>query len=162
MNPNLRIPAPYAPMHTRQLPAHLKNYVILAPPSTHFRPATCEEARCRAFTLGWETHLDEAVPALKDQADWIRRRTHGNQFEEWRAPGSSITVFRFPPFQPHPFGLEHRKHLVKIGRPEYFGVRDVSTGFELKLHQGAENGARDWVDDFATNQAKVARRVQEG
>lgn len=163
MNPNqFRIPAPKPPMHTRALPPHLKNYVILAPPSTHFRPATCEQVRCRAFTIGWETHCDEAVAELKDLAAWIRRGTHGNKYDEYRAPGSSITVFRFPPFQPRPFGLEHRKHLIKIERPELFAYRDVSTGWDLKLHAGAENGARDWVDDFATNQDKVARKVQEG
>lgn len=149
-------------MHRRALPAHMKNYVILAPPATHFRPATCAEVQCRAFTAGWETHLDEATEDGKQLAAYVRSGKHGNQFTEWRAERSTITVFRFPPWQPNPFGLEHRKHLVKLDRPEIFAVRDVDTGFELKQHRGAENGAQDWVDDFATNQAAVAKEYEKG
>lgn len=163
MRPDLRIPGDDRLMHTRRLPAHMTNYVILAPPSTHFRPATCEEVQCRAFTIGWENHLDEAVPALKELADWIRSGVHGNRFEEWRAPGSSITTFRFGPHQnPRKFSPKHREHKVKIERPEWFGVRNADTGWDLKLHAGAENGARDWVDDFATNQDLAARKRQRG
>ncbi|HJV15615.1 MAG TPA: hypothetical protein VJ625_17145 [Propionibacteriaceae bacterium] len=148
------------PMHQRPLPPGFKNYVILAPRATHFRPATCAEVQCRAFTIGWETHLDESTQTGQDLAQWIRGRSHGNQFTEWRAEGSTITVFRFPPFQPQPFGPEHRQHVIRTDRPEIFAFRDETTGFRLKQHRGAENGARDWVDDFATNQDAVATDKQ--
>lgn len=144
------------PMHQRALPPAFKNYVILSPRATHFRPATCAEVQCRAFASGWETHLDESTSDGAELAAWIRGRSHGNQYSEWRAEGSTITVFRFPPFQPRPFGPEHRQHVIKTDRPDIFAVRDISTGFQLQQHTGAGNGARDWVDDFATNQDKVA------
>lgn len=150
------------PMHQRTLPPNLKNYVILAPRATHFRPATCAEVQCNRFVTGWETHLDESTEDGRQLAAYVRSRKHGNQYTEWRAEGSSIVVFRFPPFQPYVFGAEHRQHVVKLDRPEIFAVRDVTTGFELKQHRGAENGARDWADDFATNQDKVAAKFNEG
>lgn len=150
------------PMHQRALPPNLKNYVILAPRKTHFRPATCAEVQCNRFMNGWETHLDVSTKDGLEAAEWIEAGKHGNKYTKWRAEGSTIVVYRFPPFQPYIFGIQHREHVVKTDRPELFGVRDVSTGFDLKLHQGAESGARDWVDDFATNQGKVAQKAQEG
>lgn len=161
MTPDLRIPAAGL-MHTRRLPPNMKNYVILAPPATHFRPSTCAEVQCDRFVNGWETHLDVATKDGLEAAEWIESGKHGNQYTKWRAEGSTIVVFRFPPFQPRIFGIEHREHRVKLDRPEWFGVRDVDTGWQLKLHSGAENGARDWTHDFATNQDLVAAKRREG
>jgi hypothetical protein len=151
------------PMHERALPAHLRNYVILSPPATHWRKAgSCEEANCRRWTDGWQTVFDESTDDGRSGAAYVRSRRHGNQFTEWRQPGSTIVTFRFPPHQPKPFCPQRGKHLIRLDRPEFFGVRDVSTGWRLKLHDGAENGARNWVDDFATNQDQVATKQNKG
>jgi hypothetical protein len=151
------------PMHQRALPAHLKNYVILSPPKTHWRPASsCEEANCRRWTDGWETVFDESTDDGKRGAAYVRSRRHGNQFTEWRQERSSIVTFRFPPHQPNVFCHMRGKHLIRLERPEFFGVRDVTTDFKLKLHDGAENGAVNWAHDFATNQDAVDKKVKEG
>jgi hypothetical protein len=151
------------PMHERVLPAQFRNYVILSPPATHWRKAgSCEEANCRRWTDGWQTVFDESTEQGRSGAAYVRSRRHGNQFTEWREPGSSFVTFRFPPRQPKPFCPKRGRHLIRLDRPEFFGVRDVDTGWRLKLHDGAENGARNWVDDFATNQDQVATKRNRG
>jgi hypothetical protein len=137
-----------------------KNYVILAPVATHWRPATCEEVACNRFTHGFDVWCDESDDSPAGgaaRARYLRSGVHGRRFEEYRAPGQSMVVFKFPPGQVA-FGDEHQNHRIRIERPEIFTVRDPVRG-DL-VHDGAEGGAVNWVDDFATNQDQVKTSIE--
>jgi hypothetical protein len=60
-------------------------------------PMTCEEARCKAFVLGWKTELDESIPQHAAAAAYIRKEC-GREFEECHDV-EGLTTFIFPPGQ---------------------------------------------------------------
>lgn len=138
-----------------ELPAHLmtKNYVLLAPLATHWRPATCQEVECAAWTTGWELVFPDG-PDRAERVAYVRADRVRAKREFLRADGA--IVFRFGPETPTYAGDgKHNQHRVRIDRPELFAVREPGAA-RLTLHRGRENGAVDWVDDFANNQIKVA------
>lgn len=149
-----------------RLPDHLKQgYHILAPVATHWRPATCEEVGCDRYINGFEVHVDESdLQPLggAERAEYIRNGS-GRKYSEWRTQ-AGITIFRFPPGQ-KPFGDEHDQHRVRLDRPELFVVSEVnphSGRREFTRHDGAQDGAVNWVDQFANHQDKLAAKAAEG
>lgn len=153
-----------------RVPAHLlKHYVLAAPRSTHWRPATCEEVRCSAFVDGWTSVFDESTELGRAQADYVRGKFTlpngekcGRKYTEYRRENSTLVTFRFFPGQ-KPFGDEHDNHAVPLGRPAIFAVIDpqVDNGTPY-IHDGVENGAVNWTDDFANHQDRLADKAKEG
>jgi hypothetical protein len=141
-------------------PHLLKNFVIAAPLQSHWRPATCEEAGCRKWRHGFEIRLDTSDPDPRAVArlKYLRDGGLGKRFTEWREPGQTVVVFRFPAGTRVP-GHEN-EHRIRVARPEIFAVRDPRSG--LYVHQGRGGGADDWVDQFANHQDKLADAHRKG
>ncbi len=135
------------------LPVHLmKTYAISAPRTTHWRPATCEEAACPHYLLGWVT----IVAADSPQADYIRAGS-GRGFTEQRTP-DGLAEFTFEPGQAC-FGAS--QHRVPNGRPERFIERGGDwRGNPQRQHR--ELRADDWVDSFANNMISVKEMQERG
>jgi hypothetical protein len=136
------------------LPAEaFKTYQIVAPISTHFRKATCEEAQCRGYTLGWKTKL------LPDsgQARYIRSSS-GRRFTEERNADGTVT-FTFPPGQ---MCFRASEHLVSLEREPLYVVKGGDFRGNPHGVPSVRRNARDWVDDFATHQRAIADRVERG
>ncbi len=153
-------PGPWFARHAEPvLPAgHMKTYQVIAPVSTHFRPATCEEVMCPAFIYGWVT----IVPADSEAASFIRHDS-SRRHTEAREPDGRAS-FTFPPGQEGFRGgarSEH-DHKVRLDRPEVYLVRGGdfrgNPRGEIRRHVRAD----DWVDDFATHQDKLATRLERG
>lgn len=132
-----------------------KTYGIVAPLSTHWRAATCEDVDCPAYQMGWTTTVNEADPLGERQAHYIRRES-GRSFTEAKRP-DGLTDFAFRPGQ-----TCFRQHKARVEREELFVMR---TGD----HRGSPDGFRrqydrpdQWVDDFATHQEEIARLNQRG
>lgn len=142
-----------------QLPAGaMKTYQILAPRSTHYRPATCEEVGCMAYQCGWQTALDLSTDLGQAQAHYIRQESGRKYVEE--PLGENRMMFHFEPGQ-RCFAAD--SHQVRVGRPEIFVVRDGDwrgnpLGTEPRTHVRPE----DWVDDFGEHQQALADRLRKG
>jgi hypothetical protein len=136
-------------------PEAFKTYQIVAPLSTHFRPATCREVECGGYMRGWKTTVLPNSP----QAAYIRRSS-GRRFTE--APnesGDGTVVFTFPPGQQCFRASEHRKSLE---REPLYVVRGGDFRGDPRRETPHRMRADDWVDDFAEHQQGLADRIEQG
>lgn len=130
----------------------MKTYRILSPKDTQLI-APCEKVGCGKWRHGWDTLLDETVPAMAEAANWIRHQS-GRTFREGRTQ-SGWTVFRFEPYQ-RCFD-DHKT------RPQIFAVTggDILAN-PLQLPPRRHANPDDWVEDFALHQQAVADRHNKG
>lgn len=136
--------------------ADMKTYGLIAPSSTHFRDATCDEVNCPNLERGWQTFVDESTDLGQRQAHAIRSLL-GRHFTE--EPGvAGGTVFTFPPgqqcFEQHKVPLEREPLYVVRGGDWRGNPRRTPT----RQHIRAEH----WVEDFAEHQDGVARIRERG
>lgn len=136
--------------------ADYKTYQLLSPRPTHFRPASCAEARCAAHEHGWRSAVDERTDLGAAQADYIRRQA-GRSYTETR-DAAGLTVFEFGAGQSC-----FADHQVSLDRAPLYVVRDGDwrgnpRGTTPSYHTRPEN----WVDDFATHQDRLARLIERG
>lgn len=127
-----------------------RTYQIVAPISTHFRPATCEEVDCAAWRNGWKT----IVASNSDAALYIRSGTSGRRYVEstrYVDQAAGLAAFVFEPGQKC-FAAD--KHVVPLERDPLFRVREFG---QTTTHVRAD----DWADDMSTHLDKV-RRNREG
>lgn len=141
-----------------KLPASaMRTFQISSPVASHFRQATCVEARCEAYLSGWATMADETTEQGQRAAYYIRHDS-GRRFTEARSE-LGITVFTFEPGQ-RCFASD--AHRVPLERPALFVAREGDwrgnpRGVEARIMR-----ADDWVDEFATHQAVIAQAIERG
>ena len=137
-------------------------YRAIQPRSTHFRPGTCEEARCPHFLKGWQTIIDESSQFGQAQARYIRVESK----REFRATRDQqgLTVFVFTPGQKC-----FRQHEVFNQRPAFalIGGREVlALDPRNPAHvPGMERLNRigdDWVDDSKEHLYRLKRLEDRG
>lgn len=134
----------------------VKTYQLLAPVSTHRRPATCAEVECQAHAFGWRTTVDESNMLGQAQAHYIRRES-GRSFTESRGQ-DGLTAFVFVAGQKC-FG----EHTVTLERDPIFVVKDGDfrgnpRGTRPRIHDHPEH----WVEDFAEHQDRIATEINRG
>jgi hypothetical protein len=138
------------------LPVHgYQTFQIVAPVSTHWRAATCEEADCLAMQRGWTTTVDEQTDLGKRQAHYIRREAKRSFVEEKRPDG--LTAFKFKAGQNC-----FREHKVRVEREEIFVRRDGDWRGNPTQQRTRYDRADQWVSDFAEHQDNLARHQQRG
>jgi hypothetical protein len=114
--------------------------------------AACKDAGCVKWAHGWETALDERVPAHAEAAAWIRLQS-GRTFTETRdQPG--LTVFRFEAFQ-RCFD-DHRT------RPERYLVRGGDYRGNPLREQRIHARPADWVEDMAGHLDGLKSAIERG
>jgi hypothetical protein len=131
-----------------------KTYSIVAPVSSHFRPATCAETDCPDYLNGWRVRVD-GLPADMLHA----ARTSGRKYVEVRV-AEGETWLHYEPGQPCFRADEHR---VRLDKPELFLVRDGDfrgnpRGTKTRMHQRPEL----WVEDFGEHQQTIAEQIERG
>jgi hypothetical protein len=134
---------------------HFKTYQIVAPLSTHFRPATCREVECAGYTGGWRTTVLPDSP----QANYIRRSSGRRFTEEPNPNGDGTVVFTFPAGQQCFRASEHRKSLE---REPLYVVKGGDFRGDPRGEQAQRMNAPDWVDNFAEHQQGLADRIEQG
>jgi hypothetical protein len=140
-----------------QLPAAaMKTYQIVAPLSTHWRPATCGEVNCPNYLNGWKTVVDETTELGRAQAHYIRSESKRKFTVAFLEGG--LTRFIFEAGQ-----RCFAEHQARLDRPELYVVRDGDwrgnpRGTEPRRHARPA----DWVDDFANHQQRIAEQIQKG
>lgn len=133
-------------------------YGMAMPRATHWRPASCEESGCEAYTHGWASTFDLNTELGRKQAHYVRHdrsRRHSEQ-----DVGAGLVKFVFGPGQPC---FRFREHQVPLERPAIFSVRGGDwrgnpTGVPARVHTRAE----DWVEDFALHQDRLATALEKG
>lgn len=142
-----------------QMPASAyETYAIVAPLSSHFRPATCEEAGCPAFLNGWRSVIDVSIDGGPERHHFI---THdASRRHTVVQDGPSLFTFTFPPGQRCFAASEHR---VRLDREERFVKRGGDfRGNPLGLRPVAFKDPQAWVDDFGEHQERVATLLERG
>jgi hypothetical protein len=100
----------------KMAPGAYRSFEVRSPLATHFRDASCKEARCEHYLNGWISEIDVSTQQGKVWAEAIKRSGRGFTVETVGA----LTVFRFEAGQ-RCFAAPHK---VPVGRPELFVVRD--------------------------------------
>lgn len=153
----MTMPSPDGQRMVPNLPAaDYRTYQIVAPRSTHFRSASCAEARCPQHEHGWASVIDERTELGQRQAAYIRTQA-GRRFAEHR-DSAGLTHFEFAPGQ-----RCFTDHQVSLDRPPLYVVRDGDwrgnpRGTDPLVH----TRPGDWVDDFATHQDRLAELLERG
>jgi hypothetical protein len=125
-------------------PECYKSYSWTQPLSTHFRKATCEEARCPEFVNGWVTVADLATDLGQRQYDYL---SHDRSRKWSKAQAGTLVSFTYPPGQQF-FSHPRHAHRKPIG---YDPIMMVSGGdFRGNPRQTPTQVMRpaDWVDSF--------------
>lgn len=136
-------------------PEAYKTYQIVAPVSTHFRPATCKEIECAGYTRGWKTTVLPDSP----QARYIRHSS-GRKFTEAKNEnGDGTVVFTFPPGQTCFRAADHRKSLE---REPFYVVRGGDTRGDPRQEAPRRFRSGDWVENFADHQQSISDRIKRG
>ena len=135
--------------------ASYKTYAILQPEETHFRPATCEEAKCGATVNGWKTQVDESTELGQRQAHYIRKVSGRLFYEEHNVEG--LTDFLFPAGQQC-----FAQHRVSLERPALFMVRGGDWRGNPRGERRQHASPDDWVDDFAEHQDRLRTAFERG
>lgn len=135
-------------------PQFYKTYAMVAPLSTHWRPATCAEVACPHYTGGWQVRVEGLPLDLLHAA-----KTSGRRYQEKRV-GEGETWLVFEPGQDCFKASEHR---ARVSRPELYVVRDGDhrgnpRGTQARVHDKPEH----WLEDFAGHQQAIADAIKEG
>lgn len=133
-------------------PQSMKTYQIVAPISTHTRPATCEEVLCQNYRNGFKILTDPNTDLGQAQATYLR----ADRSRTWRSVNEGgLIVFYAPPGSQ--CFAEHRAPLDR--EPFYLrregDYRGNPRGTEPFKHTTPES----WVDDFASHQAALADKL---
>lgn len=135
-------------------PEAYKTYQVVAPKSTHTRPATCEEVGCEPFLKGWTTRLDRAAQA--GMIDTLKRSGRPIQHQWTDGP---VQVFLFAPGTPC---FKSSQHRAPLHRPPLHVVRDGDWRGNPRDTAPIIRSRADWLDDFANHQAGIASAVEKG
>lgn len=130
-----------------------KTYQVVAPPSTHWRPATCAEVDCGGFLHGWRSLIDERTALGQQQAHYIRRESRRKHTEHRDEAG--LTVFDFEAGQ-----RCFAPHKVRLDRPEVYLVRGGDWRGNPAGQVRRHANAADWTEDFALHQERLADQIE--
>jgi hypothetical protein len=136
-------------------PEHMKTYAISAPVSTHFRPASCEDAQCAGWTSGWVTRV---LPGTAEH-DLVLSLRGRYRFTGPVREADGLDAFTFAAGQPCFRASQHR---VPLEREPLFVVRGGDHRGNPRGITSVTRRAADWVDDFATHQQNIATAIEKG
>lgn len=140
----------------------MKTYQILAPPATHWRPATCAEIDCQPYRLGWASTV---LPGSDMEATLLRAAdgmVDGHR-RRWSSRHRQEDGFVRYVFASGQLCFKAASHKVRQDRPEIFVVRDGDwRGNPRRTDPYRHRRAADWVDDFASHQQGLANRLERG
>ena len=134
-----------------------KTFQIVAPISTHFRKATCEEANCPHYLNGFRTRVDERTDLGQAQAHYIRKQS-GRRFTEERDE-VGLTVFTFEPGQ-RCFNSDD--HKVRLEREEIFLTRGGDWRGNPTGERYRHTNPEFWTEEFSLHQEKLKERIDRG
>lgn len=147
-SPGGRRPEPGLPSSAYQ------SYGFRAPLQTHYRQGTCDEVDCPAWLAGWTT----TVPAGSELEGMVRRACAGLE-DGVRRPFREVTEGERVTFvfEPGTTCFRANEHKVRLERESVFVVSDGDHRSRKLRH--IYDRPDQWVDDFATHQDRISRRL---
>lgn len=143
-------PAPNLPTRAYQ------TFQVKAPKGA-FRSASCEEVECQHSVKGWKMVLDLSSELGLKQAHYIKHQSGRKYTVEGQTPEGMVTLL-FPGNQPC-----FQEHKVRTDLPETFLVKGGDfRGNPLKTATRVHKRAEFWVEEFQTNQDRIARAIEKG
>lgn len=151
-----------------------KTYSVLAPLSTHFRQALCEEIECAGYIKGWVSAFDATDPDDIPKINWIRDFSdrHFTEHRGLRVPSvdgagtrvvidaaGPLTVFQFPAGQ---MCFDANTHRVPLERDPLYVVRDGDFRGNPTGHRRVHANGDDFIDDIGEYMDKVADNKTRG
>lgn len=130
-----------------------RTFQILAPRSSHRRPATCEETLCRDYVNGWRVRVEGLDPQMLHSA-----KTSGRKFTELHvAEGENWLVYEAgqPCFRVSQHSLPLDKQEIFIARDGDF--RGNPTG-NFRQHTRSEH----WLEEFGENLDRIRATQERG
>lgn len=130
-------------------PQDYRTYAMRAPLGTHFRPSTCDEYGCPAYTNGWSIRLE----GLTAQLAYVARHS-GRRYREMEvAPGETYLVYE-------PGQTCFDRHVLPLDRPQwYFTGRGDYRIFNVRNARQFER-PEDFIEDMQSHLDSL-RRIQE-
>lgn len=131
-----------------------KTYEIIAPLSTHFRPASCLEANCRSYENGWQTRVLPGTPEHAMVLSLKGKYVYTGPVRQ----EDGTDLFTFAPGQPC---FRQSQHRVRIEREPFYVVRG-GDGRGNPRGERRSHTPENWVNDFAEHQDKIATARERG
>jgi hypothetical protein len=126
----------------------MQTHHILAPVSTHWRKATCEEVGCLAYRNGWVLPLDGL-----DDGDIWQARNAGRAYTQQTNEDGKVFL-HFEAGQPC---FRASTHQTRVDRPELFVVRNGDWRGTDTTPPIRFSGADAWRDHLGTHLDKFDR-----
>lgn len=137
----------------------VQSHMLLAPISTHMRPATCEEVDCPDFVNGFVLIMDESTELGAMQRTYVRNdRTRQASSIERREDG--LTYATFPPGT-QPYAGPAHDHVTSLER-EPFMLRQPGDHRGLHGQRVVFDRPDQWQEDFAANIDRIATAIERG
>lgn len=130
-----------------------RTFQILAPTSTHRRPATCAEVNCPHYTGGWRVRVEGLPPEMLHAATTSGRKyteLHVAEGENWLVFEAGQKCFR------------SAHHTVPLNRQEIFIARDGDWRGNPTGHVRKHTRPEFWLEDMQENQGRLADLHQKG
>lgn len=130
-----------------------KTFTVVAPLSTHFRPATCAEVECDKYLNGWRVRTDTLDEQMIHTATHAGRKfqwLHVSEMENWLVYEAGQACF------------QASTHRTRVDKPELFIVRDGDWRGNPRGTEPEKHNADTWVDSFAHHQDKLSQAHQAG
>ena len=130
-----------------------RTFQILAPQSTHRRPATCAEVDCPAYLNGWRVRVEGLPPEMLHTA-----KTSGRKYTEVHVAEGETWLH----FEAGQSCFKTAQHSLPLDRQEIFIARDGDwrgnpTG-NVRKHTKPEF----WLEEMNENQGRLADLHQKG
>lgn len=133
-----------------------QTFQIVAPKDTHTVPASCEDVECDQYARGWMMKLDVTTELGQRQAYYIKN--HSGRAYKVTSLVDGLATYEFRSGQR--CFQEHRK---AIERDPLFRVRGGDRrGNPLRVPTRTHKKAEFWVEEFATNQDRIAEAQKKG
>ena len=147
---------PVSRVKTRTPVEMMQTFQVVAPKSTHTRPATCEEVECAHYARGWSMKIDLGTDLGQKQAYYIKHSS-GRSYKVVSQRDGLVTL-EFAPSQPC-----FQEHRLPTGRPEIFRVKGGDyRGNPLRTPVRTHKKAEFWVEEFAENQDRLKTQIERG
>lgn len=139
-------------------PESFKTYTTVAPLSTHWRPATCEEVDCPDYLKGFVTTVDTGTELGQRQFHFL---THDKK-RSYSMQNVGAGLFKFV-YKPGNICMRWNEHRLPIGRPPLYLVRGGDwRGNPRRVPTVRHRTVAHWIEDFSIHQDMIATAIQRG
>jgi hypothetical protein len=128
-------------------------YSVKSPIATHWRKASCAEAGCQAYEMGWKVRKETLTPELLHTAT-----TSGRKYSVLEvAPGETYFVY-----EPGQACFAESTHRVPLGRPELYVVRGGDWRGNPRGERRAHNSVEHWLEDLHEHTDRINTVLEHG